>query len=143
MGVCSSSCQSEHVEGQLGRISHPGNPRSGIQFNRQGVFPSGHRNFQRDPGSLDLSYRAKGTQGMCARGCTFHFELELLPSIPGSGVTALKKETLRSAFSGASDTKFTGCGISEPPSGKKRKLWCACQPLFEVRSSLIQQETSS
>ena len=120
--------------------------------------------------------------------------LELLPSSPGSGITSLKKRTLRSAFPGAWDKKFTGCRKSKPPSGTKRqqaamclpasiwskefsdttrdlqlevpfqepgtgnsqeagnanllqgrrdsKLWCACQPLFEARRFLIQQETS-
>ena len=58
----------------------------------------------------------------------FLLRLELLPSSPDSGITALKMGTLRSAFSGDWDTKFTGCGISEPPSGKKRQQAAMCLP---------------
>ena len=74
---------------------------------------------------------------------TFLLRLELLPSSPGSGITALKKKTLGSTFPGARDRKFTGCGKIQPLSGKKSKLQCACQSLFEARLSLIQWETSS
>ena len=79
LGGGSSSCPSEPLEGPLGRISHPGARRMGIKLNRQGLFQSEPRNFQRFPGSLDLSYRAKGMQGMCARGSTFHFETGTTP----------------------------------------------------------------
>ena len=68
LGGCLCVCQSEPLEGPLGRMSCPRAPRSGIQVNKHGVLPSECRNYQRDPGSLDLSYRAKGTHGMCARG---------------------------------------------------------------------------
>ena len=67
------------LECPLRRNSRPGAPRLGIQVNRQGAFPSEPRNFQRDPGSLDLSYRAKGMQGMCAHGCTLPFETGTTP----------------------------------------------------------------
>ena len=140
LGGCSCSCQYEPLEGPLGRICRPGAPRLGIQFNRRGVFPSEPRNFQRDPGSLDLPCRAKGRQRMCARSCTFTFVLETLLSSPGSGITALKKGTLRSTFPGAWDRKFAWCWEREPPSVRRdSKLRCTCQPLFEVRSTLIQQ----
>ena len=119
LGGCSCSCQSEPLESPLARISHPEAPRLGIQVNRQGVFPSESRNFQRDPDSLELSYRGKGMQGMCAHGCTFLLRLELLPSNAGSGITSLNKGTLRSAFSGAWDRKFAECGKSVPPSRKE------------------------
>ena len=51
----------------------------------------------------------------------FLLRLELLPSGPGSGITAFKKGSLRSSFPGAWDRKFTGCGKSVPPSGTKRQ----------------------
>ena len=56
---------------------------------------------------------------------------ELLPSSSGSGITALKKGTLRSAFQGAWDRKFTGCWESEPPSGMKRQ-----QAVVYLRASI-------
>ena len=76
---CSLSYQAETLEGPPGRISRLGAPRSGINFNRQGAFPSEPRKFQRDPGSLGLSYRANEMQGMCARGCSFPFETDTTP----------------------------------------------------------------
>ena len=51
----------------------------------------------------------------------FLLRLELLPSGPGSGITAFKKGSLRSSFPGSWDRKFTGCGKSVPPSGTKRQ----------------------
>ena len=144
MGGCSCSCQSEPLEGPLWRFSHPGAPRLGIQVNRQRVFPSKPRNFQRDPGSLDLSYRAKGRQGMCARGCNFPFDLETLLSSPSSGITTLKKGNLRNTFPGAWDRKLAGWVKCDPPSGKKRQQAVVCLPAsLETRKLLIQWEASS
>ena len=60
---------------------------------------------------------------------TFLLRLELLPSSPGSGITALKKGTLGSAFPGARDRKFAGCGKIQPPSGKKRQQAAVCLPV--------------
>ena len=79
LGGCSHTCQSEQLEGPLERISGPGAPRSGIQVNRQSVSPSEPRNFQRDPGSLDLSYRGKGIQELCARAFSFSSETGTTP----------------------------------------------------------------
>ena len=75
----------------------------------------------------------------------FLLRVGLLPSSPGSGISALKKGTLRSAFPGGWDRKFARCRKSEPPSGKNRQqaTVCACQPLFEARGLLIQREISS
>ena len=58
---------------------------------------------------------------MCARGCTFPFELEILLSSQDSGISALKKETLRRAFQRAWDRKLAGCVKCDPPLGKRRQ----------------------
>ena len=52
----------------------------------------------------------------------------LLPIDPGFRIMATKKGNLRSAFPGTWDRKFTGCGKSEPPSGKKRQQAVVCLP---------------
>ena len=89
LGGGSSSCPSEPLEGPLERISCPGALRLEIQLNRQVAFPSEPRNFQRDPGSLNLSYKANGCKGCVHVTVPFLLRLELLPSNPGSGITAL------------------------------------------------------
>ena len=58
----------------------------------------------------------------------FLFSVEPIPITPGSGISALKKGTLRSAFPGAWDRKIAGCGKSRPPSGKKRQQATVCLP---------------
>ena len=50
----------------------------------------------------------------------FLLRLELLPSSPGSGVTALQKGNLTSAFPGAWDGNLQNAGKRDLPSGKKR-----------------------
>ena len=57
-------------------------PRSGMQFLKMGVFPLKPSISQTDLLSLELSYRAKGTIEMCARGFTFPFESGATPSYP-------------------------------------------------------------
>ena len=122
----SLSYQAETLEGPPGRISRLGAPRSGINFNRQGTFPSEPRKFQET-----LAHLAYPTEQTRSKECVhvavaFLFRLILLPSSPGSGITALKKGTLRSAYPGAWDMKFAGCGMSNPPSGKKRQQAEVC-----------------
>ena len=68
-----------------------------------------------------------------ARDCVhvavpFLRRLELLPSGSGSGTTALKKGTLRSASRGDWNRKFAGGGKCEPPSGTKRQQAAVCLP---------------
>ena len=60
----------------------------------------------------------------------FLLRLELLPSSPGSGITALKKCTLRNAFLEAWDRKFAEGGKSKTPSGMKRQQAAVCLPAF-------------
>ena len=49
-------------------------PKSGMQVHTQGVFPSKPRIFLTDPSSLELSYRAQGTEEMCGSGSAFPCE---------------------------------------------------------------------
>ena len=110
-----------------------------MQVNRQGVLPSKPKIFQRDLGS-----KQKRHKGCVHVAASFLWRLELLPSSPGSGISALKKGTLKKRFS-----KEPGTGNSHS-AGKASLLWerreskprCVCQPPFEARGSLIQQETS-
>ena len=102
-------------------------PRSGMQVQTHGVFLVKAKNFLTDLGSLELSYRAKGTEEMCRGGSAF----------PCKG-------TPRSTFPGGWDRKFAGCREREPSSGKKRQPPGVClQASLEDTVLLIQLNSSS
>ena len=48
--------------------TRPVAPRSSMQIHTQDMFWSKPRIFLTDPGSLELSYRAKGTEEVCGGG---------------------------------------------------------------------------
>ena len=58
--------------------------------------------------------------------------LELLPRSSGSGITALKKGTLRSSSRGDWNRKFAGGGKCEPPSGTKTQQNAVGLPVYII-----------
>ena len=100
--------------------AHSRDSRSGMLVNR--VCSHQSPEFS----SENLAHYSSPTEQRGRKRCVdvavpFLLRVGLLPITPRSGITALKKGTLRSTFQGAWDRKLAGCGKSEPPSGKKRQ----------------------